>query len=186
MRKQTLAFGVAAVLILPFAFAQPNRIAGRIAASQRFRLNGNVHPKATPENDRGPVDPNLELSRVTLVLQPTADQKAALAQLLADQQDPASPNYHHWLTPEEYAGRFGVSPNDLNQITGWLRRENLSVVEVARGRDWIAVSGTAAAFEQAFDTPIHHYLVRGELHFANASEPSLPVALRGIVAGIHG
>ena len=186
MRKQTLAFGLAAVWILPFAFAQPNRIAERIAAVQRFRLNGNVHPKATLENDRGPVNPNLQLSRVTLVLQPTASQKAALAQLLADQQNPASPNYHYWLTPEQYADQFGVSQNDLNQITGWLRSQNLNVVEIARGRDWIAVGGTAAAFEQAFDTPIHHYLVRGELHFANASEPSLPVALRGIVAGIHG
>jgi len=186
MPKHSLVLGLAAVLILPFAFSQPNRIAGRITAGQRFRLRGNVHPRATPENDQGAVDPNLTLSRVTLLLQPTASQKAALAQLLADQQNPASQNYHHWLTPEEYADRFGVSQSDVDQITAWLRTQNLTVVEIARGRDWIAVSGTASAFEQAFDTPIHRYLVRGELHFANASEPSLPGALRGIVAGIHG
>ena len=102
------------------AVAQPSRISGRIAATERFRLAGNVHPKAMLENDQGPVDPNLKLSRVTVVLQPSSSQQAALDQLLRDQQDPSSTNYHHWLTPEEYADRFGVSQNDVNQIVVWL------------------------------------------------------------------
>ena len=36
-------------------------------------------------------------------------QQAALDRLLADQQTPSSPNYHKWLTPEQYADRFGLS-----------------------------------------------------------------------------
>jgi len=39
-------------------------------------------------------------------------QQAALEQLLKEQQDPASPNYHNWLTPETYADRFGASAAD--------------------------------------------------------------------------
>ncbi len=168
------------------AAAQPNRISGRIAAAQRVQLAGNVHPKAVPENDQGPVDPSLQLSRVTIVLQPSAAQQAALEQLLRDQQDPSSANYHHWLTPEEYADRFGVSRNDVTQILTWLKSENLTVVGVSRGRDWIAVSGSAGSIERAFNVPIHRYRVNGETHFANASEPSVPAALIGVVAGIRG
>ncbi|HLK50053.1 MAG TPA: protease pro-enzyme activation domain-containing protein [Bryobacteraceae bacterium] len=186
MSKTSGSFVFLAALLTFVAFPQPNRISQRITAAQRIRLTGSVHPKARAENDQGPVDPDMQLSRVTLVLHPSASQQAALDQLLRDQQDPASPNYHHWLTPEEYADLFGVSQNDINQILAWLKSQNLMVVGVARGRDWIAVSGSAATVEQAFDVPIHHYLVNGETHFANASAPSIPAALQGIVAGIHG
>ena len=186
MYKSPVFLVCLALILALAAISQPNRISGRITAGQRIRLAGNIHPKALPENDQGPVDPNLQLSRVTIVLQPSAAQQAALDQLLHDQQDPSSPNYHHWLTPEEYADRFGVSQNDVNQMVAWLKSQNLTVAGVSRGRDWIAVSGSASTVEQAFDVPIHHYLVNGKTHFANASEPSVPAALKGIVAGIRG
>ena len=180
-----------AILILFLAgilalFAQPNRITERIAGSRRVFLKGSVHPKAVAENDQGPVDPGLTLPHITLMLQPSADQKTALEQFLAQQQDPSSPNYHHWLTPEQYADRFGISPSDISQIVAWLKSQNLNLVAVARGRDWVVVSGTAAAVQNAFGTSIHQYLVNGELHFANTSDPSIPAALEGVVASIHG
>jgi len=168
------------------AIAQPNRIAGRIDNARRIALQGHVYPKARPENDQGAVDPAFVLPRVTLVLQQSAAEKATLDQLLAEQQDPSSPNYHRWLTPEQYADKFGVSQDDLNQIVTWLSSQNLKVLGVARGRNWVAVSGTAAAIHSAFATEIHDYLVNGKLHFANATAPSIPAALQGVVVAIHG
>ena len=82
-----------------------------------------------------------------------------------EQQTPGSPNYHHWLTPEEYGQRFGVSDADLGKITQWLQEQGLQVTSVARGRNWIVASGTAAQVETAFQTEIHTYLVDGETHF---------------------
>ena len=79
------------------------------------RLPGISIPKATAENDQGRVAPTLQLSYVTLTFTPSASQKAELTQLLADQQNPNSPNYHRWLTPEEYADRFGVTQDDMTQ-----------------------------------------------------------------------
>ena len=109
-----------------------------------------------------------------------------LQKLLADQQNPQSANYHRWLTPEEYADRFGVSPGDLDKITSWLRSEGLTIANVARGRSWVAVNGSAAQVEAAFQTEIHQYLVNGETHFANATEPSVPAAIGPLVLGIRG
>ena len=62
----------------------------------------------------------------------------------------------------------------------------MQIVSVARGRGWIAVSGTAAQVETAFQTEIHNYLVDGETHYANALAPSVPAAFVSVVKGIRG
>lgn len=128
----------------------------------------------------------MALAYVTLVLKPSAAQQADLDQLLAQQQDASSPNYHRWLTPEQYAGRFGVSQTDINKIVAWLEQWHLTVKYVARGRSAIAFGGTAGQVEAAFAVEIHHYLVNGELHFANATNPSIPAAFQGVVSAIRG
>ena len=168
------------------ASAQQNRIVQPIDIAQRTTLTGNLHPKATSENDQGRVAPTLRLSYVTLTFAPSASQKAALTRLLADQQNPKSPNYHHWLTPEEYADRFGLTQDDMTQVTSWLQSQALTIANVARGRNWVAMSGSAAQIETAFQTEIHQYQVDGETHFANATEPSVPAALGAIVMSIRG
>jgi uncharacterized protein (TIGR03437 family) len=168
------------------AGAQLNRITRPIDNQQRLALRGHVHPKARPENDQGRVSPGLQLPFVTLEMAQSDTQQAELDQLLAEQQTAGSPNYHHWLTPEEYGQRFGVSDSDVNQMKQWLESQGLSVAAVARGKNWIAVNGTAAQMEAAFQIEIHQYLVNGETHYANASEPSVPAALSGVVRTIRG
>lgn len=166
--------------------AQQPRITKPIDISQRTTLTGHLHPKATPANDRGRVAPSLKLSYVTLMLTQSAAQKADLQNLLAAQQNPSSPEYHHWLTPAQYADRFGAAPQDISQIEQWLRGQGLSIAAVAQGRNWIAVNGAAAQFESAFAIEIHQYLVNGETHFANAANPSVPAAIGGMILSVRG
>src|SRR5258708_2284863 len=106
-----------------FANAQQNRIDRPVNAGERFTMAGPMHPHPTAANDRGRVAASLQLSYVTLTFTHSPSQDADLQKLLADQQNPQSPSYHRWLTPEEYADRFGVSPGDLDKITSWLRSE---------------------------------------------------------------
>ncbi|HTA25500.1 MAG TPA: protease pro-enzyme activation domain-containing protein [Terriglobales bacterium] len=166
--------------------AQPNRIPGSIDGSQTVVLNGSVHAQARPEYDQGAVLPSLPLPYVVMLTKPSAAQQADLDQFLAQQQDPTSRNYHKWLTPEAYADRFGLSPSDTEKISVWLRSQGFTVVQVARGRDWIAFSATAGLIENAFHTQIHRYSLDGELHFANATELTIPKALAGAVTGLRG
>jgi uncharacterized protein (TIGR03437 family) len=164
----------------------PSRVPNRIDNTRRTTLGGHVHPQARSEFDQGRVRPDATLDYVTLELEPSAAQKADLEQLLAEQQNPGSPNYHHWLTPEQYADRFGVSAQDANTIAAWLQSQGLTVHAIGRGRSWIAFGGTAAQLETAFQTELHQYNVDGAIHIANATEPSVPAALGGIVKGIRG
>jgi subtilase family serine protease len=166
--------------------AQPDRIVGVIDSGQVVVLKGNVNPKAQPQYDQGPVESSMKLPYVTILTKPTAAQQADLRRFLKQQQEPSSPNYRKGLTPEQYADRFGLSQTDIGKITNWLASQGFGVVQVARGRDWIAFSGTAGLVSKVFRTEIHFYLVDGEQHFANATQPSVPQALADIVVGFRG
>src|SRR5581483_876877 len=137
-------------------------------------------------NDLGRVAKNFELPAVTLHLQPTASEESDLTKLLRDQQDPSSPNFHKWLTPEQYGERFGASDSDIQQIVGWLESQGLTVTDVARGRNRITVTGTAEKIGAAFGTEIHQYKVDGVTHYANATDPAIPAALSGLVTSVTG
>jgi uncharacterized protein (TIGR03437 family) len=166
--------------------AQRNRITAPIRNTDRVRLAGHLPGQAKPENDDGPVDPSMPLHSLSLVLKPSAAQQADLDQLLAGQQDSSSPDYHRWLTPEEFADRFGVSPDDLRKIADWLGQQNLTVTGTGRARNWVSFSGTAQQVQDAFGLEIHRFRTNGEAHFSNVTEPSLPAALDVVVRGIHG
>ena len=161
-------------------------VAPLAAQQSRMALKENVHPQARPQYDVGPVDPSLEIAYATLHLKPTDAQQAALEELLVEQQDPASPNYHKWLTPEQFADRFGLNLDNIARLTSWLDSQGLRVNDVARGRRWITFTGTAGGVSHAFRTEIHRYKVRGEMHFANATAPSVPTEFGGMVEWIDG
>lgn len=166
--------------------AQADRIGGRIDGSRTVVLTGHVLPRTRAALDQGRVAASFPMQAVTIYLKPSASQQASLDQLLADQQNPASANYHKWLTPEQYADRFGVSRHDVNRIADWLQSQGLQSRRVARSRTWIEFSGTAQQVENAFHTQIHQYLRNGELHYANATDPAIPAALSDIVLGLRG
>src|ERR1700722_12372147 len=187
MRLKCLDLCAAATIICTAsASAQSSRITQSVDKGQRTMLAGHLHPKAQLADDQGRVAPSLPMSYITLTLAPSATQQADLEKLLIAQQTKGSPSYQQWLTPEEYAQRFGVSDDDIGKITQWLKGEGLTVVSVARARNWVAMSGTAAQVEAAFQTEIHSYLADGETHYSNASEPSVPAAFGSVVKGIRG
>jgi hypothetical protein len=144
----------------------------------------NVPFFARSENDFGRANPKLPLKHIILTLKRSPAQQEALDQLLAEQQDPSSPNYHRWLTPEEFGMRFGPSCEALDRISKWLQSQGFTIDEVAKGRMWINFSGTVADVERAFHTEIHNYLVGEKFYYANATAPRIPSELAGVVAGI--
>ena len=179
------SFFIAGILAAALS-AQPRLIRGPIQDLQRVRMTGHVHPMAKVENDLGPLDASVTLPVITLVLRPTPEQRADLDRLLAAQQDPGSPDYHRWLVPEQYADRFGASPDDIARIAAWLEQHNLHVTTVGRARTSVVFMGASGDVEQAFQISFHRYRVDGRTHFANSGEPSLPMALGTAVLAIHG
>jgi len=125
------------------------------------------------------------MNRMLLVLKRSPEQEAALETLLDNQQDKASPHYHQWLTPEEFGRRFGPNDRDIQIVTSWLQAHGFQIAKIAKGRNMIEFSGNAAQVKEAFHTAIRKYVVNGEEHWANASDPEIPAALTPVVAGVH-
>ncbi len=168
------------------AAATPDRITQPVDATRTRTVAGNVHHLAQPRYDQGAADPRTPMDYMVFLVKPTASQQAELNQLLSDQQNPASPQFHRWLTPEAFGGRFGLSEGDLAKVAGWLKSEGFAIDHQARGRNWIAFSGAAGQTARAFHTSIRRYVADGKTSFANASEPSVPEALADVAGGFLG
>lgn len=186
--KRTAIFTLAFILVsvmgtMAQSTVQP-RITQAVDEQQLVRLAGNTHPLAQARYDRGAAPDELPLERMMLLLQRGPDQEAALGQLLENQQTKSSAQYHQWLTPEEFGQRFGPADADIQTITGWLASEGFRVNRVSNGRTVIEFSGTAGLVRQAFHTEIHKFVVNGEEHWANFSDPQIPAALAPVVRGI--
>ncbi len=165
--------------------APQDRILQAIDGRQMSALRGNIHPLARPEFDQGRMNALMPLQGVTLNFKLSASQQADLEELMVELQDPASPSYHKWLTPEQYAARFGMSQDDLDQVTTWLQAQGFTDIHISNSRTRMSFNGTVARVEAAFRTEMHDYAVNGETHYANASEPSLPSAFSGTVMGFR-
>ena len=169
-------------LIAVAAAQQPHqRISGDVASSARTTISGTRPERALPANDVGAVAGNTRLQGMTLVFAMSDTQEAALQTLLAAQQNPSSSLYHQWLTPAQYAASFGMADVDLSEAETWLQEQGFSVDSVSRSHDRITFSGNAAQVAAAFGAQIHRFTAGGQMHFAPASDISLPSALAAVV-----
>jgi len=161
------------------------RISSEITSSEQATLKGSLHPMAQAQFEAGRVPSDTKLSGITIVFSRSAAQQADLDALIAAQQNPASPLYHQWLTPDQFAARFGMAQADLDKVSSWIEQQGFSVDSVARSRNSIHFSGTARQVEQAFSTEMHYYTVGGVRHFAPSTNLSVPSALSSVVLAVR-
>src|SRR5580693_7652342 len=145
------------------------RVTQAVNESSRVTLKGNTHPMANAKNESGVAPDSLPMERMLLVLKRSPDQQAALKTFMEGQQSKTSPNFHQWLTPEQFGQQYGVSDSDIQAVTAWLQSHGFAVNRVAAGKMLIEFSGTAGQVHEAFQTQIHKYTVKGQDHWANAS-----------------
>ncbi len=73
-----------------------------------------------------------------------------LKRLLQDIYDPASPNFHHYITPQEFAQRFGPAEADYQAVMAFARSNGLEVTTLHPNRLVLDVRGRVADIERAF------------------------------------
>ena len=97
-------------------------------------LPAGVHPNVARAVDEDSVPASQPMQRMAIFFKPSAAQQADLDRLLQQQQDPSSPNYHKWLTPEQFAERFGMTAADLAKVSTWLQSHGFNNIQVGRSR----------------------------------------------------
>jgi hypothetical protein len=153
MRRSALVLASCS-LFLTLSFAQTNRIQSVPDDSRTVKLAGNRHPSARAEYEVGTASPAHRMDKMILALNPGDEETQALDALIAAQQDPSSASYQKWLTPQQVGDQFGVSENDVEQVTAWLGSHGFTIDEIPAGRRTIVFSGTAGMVESAFHTQI--------------------------------
>jgi subtilase family serine protease len=161
-----------------------DRILDRVDESNLATIHGSTHPAVRTAIDKGRLAANLPMGDLVLVLNRSASQQAALDALNQQQYDPASPQYHHWLTPQEFGAAFGVSQDDLNAVSNWLQDRGFTIQEIPPSHTSIRFSGNSAQVEAAFHTQMHSIQSNGVAHIANSSDIQIPAALASVVAGV--
>ena len=192
MRARTIhsLASTALVFLLPgcapvLAQTVTDRVSQEIDSRSVVPLPGSVNPHANAQYDIGRANAGTRISGITMYFEPTVEQKSELDALVKAQQTPGSSSYHKWLSPEEYASRFGLSNNDLAKVQSWLEQQGFSVDRVANSHNSVSFSGTIRQVESAFQTEIHNYKVDGQTHFAAATQISVPSTLSGVVQSVR-
>jgi subtilase family serine protease len=153
------------------------------AQEARVALAGSTRPEVATAQDLGPVAGDMVLEHVLVLLRRSAATEAAADAFAEALHDPASPEFHHWLTAADVGARFGAPAVDVQTVVAWLQGEGLQVNRVLPGGMVIDVSGTAAAVGHAFGTSIHGIMADGVAHIANVGDMSVPASVAPLLDG---
>ncbi|HMD31091.1 MAG TPA: protease pro-enzyme activation domain-containing protein, partial [Candidatus Acidoferrales bacterium] len=183
MRRFSIRLTCLIVLLVsaqPLMAQQPKRmITNAVDESKLVVLGGNTPPAAYRiENDRGAVADDARFEHLLLLLKRDPETEARLLQRIEAMHDPASPEFHHWLTPDQLGAQFGTHPDDVAAIQGWLESHGFTINQAFRSGILLDFSGTARQVRETFHTEIHNLtLPNGEKHVANIRDPQIPAAL---------
>ena len=110
------------------------------------------------------------------------DQLSALLQSL---YDPSSPNYHQYLTPDQFDQQFGPTADQRQQVIDYLTGQGFTVTQTYP--TLIDFSGSESLAERVFGVTINDYQAPdGRAFFANASQPALPAYIARNVVSVSG
>ena len=175
-------FGALRRFILPAALCLIVALAHPAAADGPATiLDGNHPDEAAGIVGAAAASPSQTLAmRLTMALRNSGD----LARLIAAQQDPASPEYHRWLTPDEFTSRFGPTDADLARVTRWLKRKGFAVTSADASTREISFTGTVAQAQNVFSVKIAA-TADGRL-YSNLGDPTVPAELAPLIESIRG
>jgi subtilase family serine protease len=175
---------------------QVDRVPAHPDFSVTSRLSGGLPGWANAANDAGTtlgIVPPETLIHMNFVLTRAPQLEAAFNQLLNDQQNPASPRFHHWLTPQQ-VGVYGPTQHDLDALSSWLSAQGITVEGIAPSRISLEASAPASVVSRALAISFRYFTLPGDTRFAGTpklllsatSEPALPSALIPLVMGVSG
>ncbi len=109
-----------------------------------------------------------------------------LAGLLTALYNPRSPQYHHFLTPQQFTAEFAPTPAQQQQVVDYLHGAGITVNNVASNGLLINAHATVAQAEAAFQVQINNYQVGGRHFYANANVPMIPSPVASLILSVGG
>jgi kumamolisin len=132
----------------------------------------------------GPSDPDEVVDFQVVLRQPG---RAELDAFLVRVADPASPEYHRYLSPEAFGERFGLPEADIESVAAWLEMAGVEVIRGDTGRTFLTARARVSDVNSLFSIELVDHLDAelGRYHVPD-TEPQVPAALQDSVLGIAG
>jgi hypothetical protein len=160
--------GIAAMAAALFPFTM------RAQGVGRQLLHGHV-PSAIARLHLEPTSNVSATNRLNLAIGLPLRNQAALDRLLSEIYDPASTNYHRYLTPERFTEQFGPAEQDYQSLIDFAKTNGLTVAATYPNRVLLDVSGSAAEVEKVFQVTLRVYQhpTENRKFYAPDTEPSI-------------
>ncbi len=125
-----------------------------------------------------------QMLRLAFGLQPPhlADEE----QFLQDLMTPGSPQFHKFLTADEWNARFAPDPADEQAVVDWARKQGMTITHRFPNRLIVDVEATVNTIERALQVRINRYQRAGYTYYSNEREPVLTARLEGVIHSITG
>jgi subtilase family serine protease len=151
-------------------------------SAQTVQLTGTISPEALKLPNYGDL-PSTQTLSLQIWFKPHHQDQ--LTNLLANQQDSKSPRYRKWLTPQEYAKRFGVTQQEFNKVSNWLKKEGFQITSGSPANGFIKFRGNVLSIGHAFDARILKFSADGS-KYGNFSDPQVPAEYGDVVGSVTG
>ncbi len=148
-----------------------------VAAMPGLRaLNGHVPAMASQLVATGQL---ATTNRLHLAIGLPLHNQGGLDALLQQINDPASPIYHHYLTPDQFAAQFGPTPADYQAVLDFAKTNGLTVTRTHGNRMLVDVDAPVGAVEKSFHVTMrtYHHPSAARDFFAPDSEPTVDARL---------
>ena len=133
--------------------------------------------------DQGALDPaSVVVVNVWLKLH----NEQQLDRLVEQQKQKGSPNYHQWITQDQFNAAYAPTPQEVKAVSNFLTAHNLTVLSVAENNLYVKAQGAVGDLQKAFHVQIHQYNLNGASYRSNTSDPSISDPAGGHIAAITG
>lgn len=95
--------------------------------------------------------------RINLTLSFPLRNEVALNRFIEEINDPKSPHYHQYITPESFASAYGLPDVDYQRAVQWAQTQKLQVLATPKNHMSLSLSGEARAIESAFNIKFYQY-----------------------------
>ncbi len=147
-----------------------------------MQLSSSIPASVSRFADQGKVAEDQPLP-ITVAL--NINNEDELDQQIAEIYQPGNPNFHKFISTEEFKARYAPTQDQINQARNFLNSQGIQVTETNENGYMIHAVGTVGTLNQAFSTEIHQYKDSdGNDYFAPAYEPQMPEGIS--IRAVHG
>jgi subtilase family serine protease len=179
---RNVSFVVASLMLIAVSLLAM-RVAVRANQNSRTLLSGHTVPliqQARLVQNASPAQ-QLNLS-IGMQLRNSSD----LDSLLSAINDPNSPQYRQYLTPDQFNRLFAPTTDQVQQVISYLRSQGLTVTSVAPNNLLIDATASVSQVQQAFSVQINTYQAGNHTFYANTASPSVPTSISQLITSIGG